>query len=135
MRRFRKSLSRLSRSTEVIFNGNGYSEAWHIEAEKRGLPNLRSCVEALPLLGSKETTELFEHYGVLTARELHSRMDVYLEQYSLHVSLKARTAIEMAKTIISHRDSLSGELAATRARLKAVGYTFDTDSWIKSPRS
>src|SRR5208337_1187385 len=84
----------------IIFNGDGYTEAWHAEAEKRGLPNLRSCVEALPVLGSKETTELFEHYGVLSPRELHSRMDIYLEQYCLSVGLEARTAIEMAKTII-----------------------------------
>ena len=50
----------------IVFNGDGYTEAWHAEAEKRGLPNLRSCVDALPVLGSKEATELFEHYGVLS---------------------------------------------------------------------
>ena len=93
----------------IVFNGDGYTEAWHKEAEKRGLPNLRSCVEAIPVLGSKEATELFEHYGVLSERELHSRMDVYLEQYCLSVGLEARTAIEMAKTIIfPGGDPLSG---------------------------
>src|SRR5271163_4221842 len=75
----------------IVFNGNGYSEEWHKEAEKRGLPNLPSCVEALPLLGSKEVTELFAKYGVLNERELHSRMEVYLEQYCLVVGLEART--------------------------------------------
>ncbi len=116
----------------IVYNGNGYTEAWHAEAEKRGLPNLRSCVEALPVLGSKETTELFEHYEVLTARELHSRMDVYLEQYCLTVGLEARTAIEMAKTIIFPAAiRYQGELAATCASLKAVGYTFDTDTLDK----
>ena len=113
----------------IIFNGDGYTEAWHAEAEKRGLPNLRSCVEALPLLGSKEATELFEHYEVLTARELHSRMEVYIEQYCLTVGLEARTAIEMAKTIIFPAAiRYQGELAATCASLKAVGYTFDTNT-------
>ncbi len=116
----------------IVFNGDGYSEAWHKEAEKRGLPNLRSCVEALPILGSKEATELFEHYGVLTARELHSRMEVYIEQYCLSVSLEARTAIEMAKTIIFPAAiRYQGELAATCASLKAVGYVFDTDTLDK----
>jgi glutamine synthetase len=116
----------------IIFNGDGYTEAWHAEAEKRGLPNLRSCAEALPVLGSKETTELFEHYGVLSARELHSRMDIYLEQYCLSVALEARIAIEMSKTLIFPAAiRYQGELAATCASLKAVGYTFDTDTLDK----
>lgn len=113
----------------VVFNGDGYSESWHKEAERRGLPNLRSCVEALPLLGSREATELFSKYGVLTERELHSRMDVYLEQYCLAVALEARTAIEMGRTIIFPAAiRYQGELASTCSNLKAVGYTFDTDT-------
>jgi glutamine synthetase len=119
----------LAEHSAIIFNGDNYSEAWHKEAEKRGLPNLRSCVDALPLLGGEETTELFVKYGVLTERELHSRMDVYLEQYCLMVSLEARTAIEMAKTIIFPAAiRYQGELAGTCANLKAVGYVFDTDT-------
>ncbi len=116
----------------VVFNGDGYTEAWHTEAEKRGLPNLRSCVEALPVLASKEATELFDHYGVFSPRELHSRMEVTIEQYCLSVGLEARTAIEMAKTIIFPAAvRYQGELAATCASLKAVGYTFDTDTLDK----
>jgi glutamine synthetase len=116
----------------VIFNGDGYSEAWHEEARKRGLPNLRTSVDALPVLGSKEVTSLFEKYGVLSPRELHSRMEVYVEQYCLTVGLEARTAIEMAKTIIFPAAiRYQGELAATCANLKAVGYTFDTDTLDK----
>jgi glutamine synthetase len=116
----------------IVFNGDNYSEAWHKEAEKRGLPNLRSCVEALPLLGTPEATELFSKYGVLSKRELHSRMDVYLEQYCLTVGLEARTTIEMAKTIIFPAAiRYQGELALTCAHLKAVGYVFDTDTLDK----
>ena len=116
----------------IIFNGDGYSEAWHAEAAKRGLPNLRSSVEALPVLGSKEATALFEKYGVLSERELHSRRDVYIEQYCLTIGLEARTAIEMAKTIIFPAAvRYQGELAATCASLKAVGYAFDTDTLNK----
>ena len=81
---------------------------------------------------AKEATELFEHYGVLSPRELHSRMEVYIEQYCLSVGLEARTAIEMAKTIIFPAAiRYQGELAATCASLKAVGYTFDTDTLDK----
>jgi glutamine synthetase len=116
----------------IVFNGNGYSEAWHKEAESRGLPNLRSCVEALPLLGTKEATDLFAKYGVLTERETHGRMDVDLEQYCLVVGLEARTVIEMAKTIIFPAAiRYQGELAQTCAHLKAVGYVFDTDTLDK----
>ena len=116
----------------IVFNGDNYSEAWHKEAEKRGLPNLRTCVDALPLLGTPEATELFSKYGVLSERELHSRMDVYLEQYCLTVGLEARTTIEMAKTIIFPAAiRYQGELALTCAHLKAVGYVFDTDTLDK----
>src|SRR5271169_1934407 len=122
----------MAESGSVVYNGNGYSEAWHKEAESRGLPNLRSCVDALPLLGSKEATELFAKYGVLSEREAQSRMDVDLEQYCLVVGLEARTVIEMAKTIIFPAAvRYQGELAQTCAHLKAVGYVFDTDTLDK----
>jgi glutamine synthetase len=122
----------MTENGSVVFNGDGYSQAWHKEAERRGLPNLRSCVEAIPLLGSKEVTQLFSKYEVLTERELHSRMDVYLEQYCLVVGLEARTVIEMAKTIIFPAAiRYQGELALTCANLKAVGYVFDTDTLDK----
>jgi glutamine synthetase len=116
----------------VVFNGNGYSEEWHKEAQRRGLPNLRSCVEALPLLGSKEASELFAKYGVLSERETQGRMEVDLEQYCLVVGLEARTVIEMGKTIIFPAAiRYQSELAVTCANLKAVGYVFDTDTLDK----
>lgn len=122
----------LAEHGSIVFNGDGYSEAWHMEAEKRGLPNLRTCVDALPLLGTKEAVELFSKYGVLTERELHSRMEVYLEQYCLSVTLEARTVIEMAKTIVFPAAiRYQGELASTCAHLKSVGYVFDTDTLDK----
>src|SRR6202167_5980953 len=78
----------MAESGSVVYNGNGYSEAWHKEAESRGLPNLRSCVDALPLLGGKEASDLFAKYGVLSERETKSRMDVDLEQYCLVAGLR-----------------------------------------------
>src|ERR1700737_4766281 len=122
----------LAKHGSIVFNGNGYAKEWHKEAARRGLPNLPSCVEALPLLGTKEATELFSKYGVLNERELHSRMEVYIEQYCLVVGLEARTAIEMAKTIIFPAAiRYQSERALTCANLKAIGYVFDTDTLDK----
>lgn len=116
----------------VIFNGDGYSQAWHDEAARRGLPNLRTSVDALPVLASPEVVALFEKYDVLSPRELQSRFEVYLEQYCLTVGLEARTAIEMARTIIFPAAiRYQGELASTCASLKAVGCTFDTEALDK----
>ena len=122
----------MAENGSVVYNGDGYTEVWHKEAERRGLPNLRSCVEAIPLLGTKEAGELFSKYGVLSERELHSRMDVSLENYCLVVGLEARTVIEMARTIIFPAAiRYQGELALTCANLKTVGYVFDTDTLDK----
>ena len=116
----------------VIFNGDGYSEAWHQEAAERGLPNLRTTVDALPVLDQDEVKSLFETYGVLSKRELHSRLEVYLELYCKTVAVEARTTVEMARTIIFPAAvRYQGELASTCASLKAVGYTFDTDTLDK----
>ncbi len=116
----------------VVFNGDGYSEAWHQEAEKRGLPNLKTTVDALPVLGTPEVIALFEKYNVLSKRETLSRMDIYLEQYIKTVKVEAKLVIEMAKTMIFPAAvRYQGELALTCANLKAVGYTFDTDTLDK----
>jgi len=122
----------LEKHGSVIFNGDGYSEAWHREAEKRGLPNLRTSVDALPVLESPDVVAMFDKYSVLSSRELQSRMEVYLEQYCLTIGLEARTAIEMAKTVVFPAAvRYQGQLAQTCANLKAIGYTFDTDTLDK----
>ena len=110
----------------VIFNGDGYSEAWHAEAARRGLPNLRTSVEALPMLDDGEVKALFERYGVLSRRELQSRLDVYLEHYCKSIAVEARTTLEMAHTIVYPAAvRYLGELAATGASLGALGCAFD----------
>jgi len=110
----------------IIFNGDGYSEAWHKEAKERGLPNLRTTVDALPVLASPAVIALFENYGVLSERETLSRQEVYLEHYCLSVSVEARTTVEVAKTVIFPAAiRYQGELASTYASLKAVGAAFD----------
>ncbi|MEB3265758.1 MAG: glutamine synthetase III [Cyanobacteriota bacterium] len=83
----------------VVFGGDGYAEAWHREAvEQRGLENLRSCADALPVLRRPEVCELFERTGVLSPVELASRFDVYSEQYILAIEVEARLAVQLART-------------------------------------
>jgi len=111
----------------IVFNGNNYSEEWHKEAEVRGLPNLRTTVDALPVLTSKEYETMFEKYGVLSPRELHSRQEIYLEQYCKVINTEALLTAEIAKTLIFPAAvRYQGELAATAASLKALGRQPDT---------
>ena len=109
----------------VIFNGDGYSEAWHKEAAKRGLPNLKSTPEALPVLTSKDVVALFTKYGVLSEAELKSRQEIYLEQYVKTIATEANLVIRMARTVIFPAAMrYQGQLAETCASLKAIGHDF-----------
>lgn len=107
----------------VVFNGDGYSEAWHKEAvEKRGLENLRTTPEALPVLARKEVKDLFVKYEVFTERELDSRQNIYLEQYVKTVMTEAQLVIRMARTMIfPGAVRYQNELAETCANLRAIG--------------
>ena len=111
----------------VIFNGDGYSPDWQVEAESRGLLNLRTTVDALPQLATDEAKALFADYGVLNGRELNSRLEVALEHYSLSVGVEARSTLEIAKTIILPAAlRYQSELAAGATNLKALGQDFDS---------
>jgi len=113
----------------VVFNGDNYAEAWHKEAEKRGLPNNRNTVAALPAITSKESVALFTKYKVLSKRELESRQDIYFEQFCKAINIEANLVMEMGRTqIFPAGVRYQSELATTCANLKAVGYTFDTDT-------
>ena len=106
----------------VIFNGNGYSEEWHAQAAKRGLPNLKTSVDALPTYATPETVALFEKYGILTRRELESRLEIAFEQYVKTVNVEANLTADMARTaIFPAAMRYQGELAATAASLKTAG--------------
>lgn len=87
----------LSEHTRIIFNGNGYSEEWVKEAERRGLPNITNMVDALSCLTDQESIELFEKHHVMTAAELTSRQEVGYEAYAKAINIEARTMIDMAK--------------------------------------
>ena len=115
----------------VIFNGDGYSEEWHKEAAKRGLPNLKTTPEALPSLIDANVLAVFEKYNVLSNVEMHSRYDIYIDQYILKIILEAKTVIEMADTIIYPAAiRYQAELAGAFLKLKELGVPYD-DSILK----
>jgi glutamine synthetase len=106
----------------VIFNGDGYTEEWHKEAEKRGLPNFRNTVDALPVLIKEDNAALFNKYGVLSPREMHSRYEIYVERYCKDVNTESLTALGVARQyILPAAYRYQSELAGTAASLKALG--------------
>lgn len=105
----------------VIFNGDGYSEIWHKEAQRRGLPNLASTPDALPELTTPQVCALYERHGVLTCDELRARQEIYFEQYCKTVATEANLVIRMARTIIYPAAMrYMGELARTAASMKSL---------------
>jgi glutamine synthetase len=85
---------------QICFGGDNYTEEWHAEAERRGLANLRTTVDALPWLIHEQTVATFEHYGVLSKRELESRFEVLAEQYTTKTNIEGETAADIARTQI-----------------------------------
>jgi glutamine synthetase len=106
-----------SRHRKVVFNGNGYSDEWVREAERRGLPNVKSAVDALSVLVRGETITLFENHKVLTKEEMESRYHIYLEKYSKQINIEAGVTIDLARRYIfpavsGYAASLAGDAAA-----------------------
>ena len=85
---------------QVLFEGNGYSEEWHAEAAKRGLPNNRTTVDALPVLTTDKAKKLFSSFGVLSERELASRVEINWERYVKVSNIEANCALDIARTMI-----------------------------------
>lgn len=112
---------------KVIFGGDGYSSEWHTAAVKeRGLKNLPTSADALPELISPEVVSLFERTGVLTPAELHSRFEVYAEQYINSIDVEAKLMVNMATTMIYPAAvSYLSELSATSATLQELGIELD----------
>lgn len=112
----------------IIFNGNNYSDEWVKEAEKRGLLNLKSTIDALPLLTSEKNIRLFESQNVFSERELRSRQDVYIEAYCRLVNIEAMTMLDMAKMeILPAVIAYKGELAKTAKNSIKAGINADTE--------
>ncbi|MEI8208725.1 MAG: glutamine synthetase III [Methylococcales bacterium] len=111
----------------VVFGGNGYSAEWHkIAVEERGLANLKTAADALPVLKEKYIEELFDKLGVLSPVELASRFEIYAEQYILAIEVEAKLVISMIKTgIYPAVVKYLSELSATLSSLKNNGIELD----------
>jgi len=124
---FNKSLQQvlqsiLKESKTVLFNGDGYSEEWHTEAAKRGLPNLRTTIEALPVVKDKKSVDLFAKYKVYTQRELESRFNILCENYIKTINIEGRVLAMMVKTmVLPAAMRYQGEIAQSFAAVKAAG--------------
>ena len=106
----------------VVFDGNGYSDAWVEEAERRGLPNIRSMVEAIPALTTDKAINMFENFKGFTKAELESRAEIKFESYAKAINIEARTMIDMAsKQIIPAIIKYTKELADTVVVVKEAG--------------
>ena len=104
----------------IIFNGNGYADAWVEEAEKRGLPNIRSMVEAISALTTDKAIALFGKHHVFSAVELHSRAEIMYESYAKAINIEAKTMISMAKSkyipaVIIYTKKLADSINAVKA--------------------
>ena len=106
----------------IIFNGNGYSDEWVAEAERRGLPNIKSMVEAIPALVTDKAINMFEEFGVFTRAELESRVEVKYEAYAKAINIEAKAMIDIArKQIIPAVIKYATSLAASITAIKAAG--------------
>ncbi|UAJ73006.1 glutamine synthetase III [Synechocystis sp. PCC 7339] len=114
----------------VVFGGNGYSEEWHkMAVEERGLSNLRTTADALPVLKEQYIKDLFESTGVLTPVELASRFEVYAEQYIKSIDVEVKLVISIAKTLIYPAAiEYLAKLSSTIASLGSMGIDLDKNS-------
>ena len=87
----------LTEHQRIIFNGNGYDDAWIAEAEKRGLSNLASTADALPMYTAKKNMDLFIKHGIYTKEEIEARAEIHIENYSTVISIEAKTMVDMIR--------------------------------------
>jgi len=121
---------------KVIFNGDGYSEDWVVEAEKRGLPNIKSTVEALTYFTAKENVEVLTSHNIFTESEIHARQEIMFEEYSKTINIEARTMIEMAKkeivpACIEYATSLADSINTIKAAVSSAVTSVQEDSLLK----
>ena len=127
----------LAAHRRVIFNGNGYSDEWVQEAEKRGLPNIRSMVDAIPALVTDKAVKLFEEFGVFTRAELESRAEVEYESYAKSINIEAKTMVDMAgkqiiPAVIRYTAQLAGSISAVRNACPEADVSTQTELLLES---
>jgi glutamine synthetase len=117
----------LEETHKIVFNGDGYSDDWQKEAKKRGLLNLKSTADALPYLSSDANVKLFEKYKVLNDKEVHSRLEIWGEQYVTTLNIEVDTTEAIAKTMVypaavRYINELAAAVKETKAlKLKNTG--------------
>jgi glutamine synthetase len=116
----------------IVFNGNGYSKEWIEEAERRGLPNIKTMVDAIPALVTEKTTAMFGKHRVLSPSELHSRAEVLYESYSKTINIEAKTMISMVNVkfipaVIKYTKELADSINALKTALPDGDVSVQTD--------
>ena len=109
-----------SKHQRIVFNGNGYSDEWVEEAERRGLPNIKSMVDAIPALNTEKAVALFEKFGVFTKAELDSRVEIEYETYAKEINIEAKAMIDIATkqiipAVIRYTTTLAQSINAVKA--------------------
>lgn len=113
--------------SRIVFNGNNYSMDWRLEAQRRGLLNLQTTVDAAEAFSNPTNIDLFQRYGIFTKSELESRREIVLESYNKTVNIEALTMLDMIRTqVIPAVSSYSGDYAQSVARRKALCPSIDT---------
>ena len=111
----------------VVFNGNGYSEEWVEEAARRGLPNIKSMLEAIPAIRTEKAIAMFEKHGVLTRAECEARAEILYEEYAKQIIIEGKTMVDVAMKQISPAAlGYSQKVAQTVLSLKAAGVKYDS---------
>ena len=126
----------LTENQRIIFNGNGYSDEWVAEAERRGLPNIKSMVEAIPAITTDKAVELFERFSVFTKAELESRAEINYETYSKTINIEAKTMIDMAgkqyiPAVISYVTTLADSINSITAACDSADVSVQKDLLTK----
>ena len=121
---------------KIVFNGNGYTDEWIAEAERRGLPNIPSMVDAIPALTTPKAVKLFESFGVFTEAELKSRAEIKYEAYAKAINIEAKTMIEMAAkqyipSIIKYTTSLADSVNQIKSACPAATVSVQTELLTK----
>lgn len=126
----------VSEHQRIIFNGNGYSEEWVKEAERRGLPNIKSMVEATCTLTTDKSVALFEKFGIFTRAELESREEILYETYAKSINIEALTMIDMATkqiipAVVKYTTTLAQSLTAVRNACQEADVSVQTELLIE----
>ena len=117
----------------VVFSGNGYSPEWHkMAVEERGLANLKTAADAIPVLKEAYVEKLFHELGVLSPIELASRFEIYAEQYILAIEVEAKLVVSMAKTgIYPATTKYLADLSSTLSSLKSNGVDLGNEALVR----